>query len=200
LRGQVDLLPASRVFLRNFRRQAPGSWARRWLGRVAAQARDVWGWMQAPLGEGCVLIYNQDLSQLVDIVADSLDAVVAVSALEHNTPEGLSAVVRELMRVLKPGGVLLATLTATRDQDWWHEASSGWCYSEGTLRRLFDLLPDAPSNYDRYDELFEALKNCAELRDNLARFYFLSEDKGMPGGVWNPQYQPVGVCKVKPVG
>jgi SAM-dependent methyltransferase len=200
LRGQVDLLPASRVFLRNFRRQAPGSWARRWLGRVAAQARDVWGWMQAPLGEGCVLIYNQDLSQLVDIAADSLDAVVAVSALEHNTPEGLSAVVRELMRVLKPGGVLLATLTAARDQDWWHEASSGWCYSEGTLRRLFDLPPDAPSNYDRYDELFEALKNCAELRDNLARFYFLSEDKGMPGGVWNPQYQPVGVCKVKPVG
>jgi SAM-dependent methyltransferase len=73
-----------------------------------------------------VLVYNQDLLNLVDIADNSLDAVVSVSALEHNTPEGLKAVVQELMRVLKPGGVLLATLTAGKDQDWWHEASSGW--------------------------------------------------------------------------
>jgi ubiquinone/menaquinone biosynthesis C-methylase UbiE len=109
-------------------------------------------------------------------------------------------VVQELMRVLKPGGVLLATLTAGKDQDWWHEASSGWCYTDHTLRQLFDLPLDAPSNYGRYDELFAALKDCAELRDNLASFYFRSEDKGMPGGVWDPQYQPVGVCKVKTAG
>jgi len=125
--------------------------------------------------------------------------VVSVSALEHNTPQGLGVVVKELMRVLKPGGVLLATLTAGRDQDWWHEASSGWCYTDNTLRQIFDLPASVSSNYDRYDELFEKLRNCAELRDNLASFYFHDDRKGMPGGVWNPQYQPVGVCKIKSV-
>jgi SAM-dependent methyltransferase len=197
LRGEIDLLSSGRSFVRNFGRPVSGSYARRWAGRFAAQARDVWGWLQPPLGGGSVLVYNQDLSSLVDIADDSLDAVVSVSALEHNTLEGLKAVVQELMRVLKPGGVLLATLTAGKDQDWWHEASSGWCYTDHTLRQLFDLSPDTPSNYERYDELFAALKNCAELRDNLASFYFRSGDKGMPGGVWDPQYQPVGVCKIK---
>ena len=200
LRGETDLLPASRAFRINFRRQVSGSWARKWAVRVAAQFKDVWSWLQPPLGKGSVLIYNQDLVNLVDIADNSLDAVVAVSALEHNTPQGLKAVVQELMRVLKPGGVLLATLTAGKDQDWWHEASSGWCYTDDTLRQLFDLPPDTPSNYALYDELFAALKNCAELRDNLASFYFHSDDKGMPGGVWDPQYQPVGVCKVKAAG
>jgi SAM-dependent methyltransferase len=198
LRAGADLLPAGRAFVRNFHRPVHGSWVRKWAVRLAAQAKDLFGWLASPSGKGEVLIYNQDLSHLADIADGSLDAVVSVSALEHNTPEGLQVVVQELMRVLKPGGILLATLTAGKDQDWWHEASSGWCYTDHTLRRLFDLSPDAPSNYDRYGELFAALKNCAELRDNLASFYFSSTDKGLPGGVWDPQYQPVGVCKIKP--
>lgn len=199
-RGEVDLLPAGRAFLSNFRPPSRGSWALRWAARLAAQAKDLWGWLQPPAGKGRVLIYNQDLAHLVDIPDDSLDAVVSVSALEHNTPEGLKVVVQELMRVLKPGGVLLATLTAGKDRDWWHEASSGWCYTDHSLRQLFDLPPDTPSNYALYDDLFASLKHCAELRDNLASFYFHSDDKGMPGGVWDPQYQPVGVCKVKVSG
>jgi SAM-dependent methyltransferase len=198
LRGEADLLPAGSVFWRNFNRPVPGSWLRKWAVRLVAQAKDLVGWLQGPAGGGSVLIYNQDLQNLADIPDNSLDAVVSVSALEHNTPEGLQAVVQELMRVIKPGGVLLATLTAGKDQDWWHEASSGWCYTDVTLRQLFDLPVCTASNYARYDELFAALKGCAELRENLASFYFRSEEKGMPGGVWNPQYQPVGVCKIKP--
>ncbi len=150
-----------------------------------------------PTGEGRVLIYNQDLKELTDLANDSLDAVVAVSSLEHNTPEGLREVVVELMRVLKPGGVLLATLGAARDQDWFHEPSKGWNYTEAALRRIFDLAPEAPANYDRHDELLADLQDCAELGDNLASFYARSGDNGMPWGKWDPQYQPVGVCKVK---
>ena len=87
--------------------------------------------------QGWVTIYNQDLKELVDVQDDTLDAVVAVSALEHTSPNDLSKVVAELMRVLKPGGLLLATLGAAKDQDWFHEPSRGWCYSEGSLRRAF---------------------------------------------------------------
>ncbi len=48
---------------------------------------------------------------------NSIDAIVSISALEHNPPEELPAVVKELMRVLKPGSPLVATLTASADQD-----------------------------------------------------------------------------------
>jgi SAM-dependent methyltransferase len=147
---------------------------------------------------GRVLIYNEDLTCMPDIPDNSLDAVVAVSALEHNSPEGLQKVVAEIMRKLKPGGKLLATLCAGKDKDWFHEPSHGWCYTDATLRRLFDLPDDTPSNYARYDELFNSLKNNTELRKKLAKIYFQSGDNGMPWGRWEPQYQPVGVCKVKP--
>ena len=49
----------------------------------------------------------------------------------------------------------------------------------------------------RHDELLAALRGCAELRDNLAGFYKQSDQNGMPWGIWDPQYQPVGVCKIK---
>lgn len=150
-----------------------------------------------PAGEGRVTIYNQDLRTLVDLADDSVDALVAVSALEHNTPEDLNAVVAELMRVLKPGGRLLATLGAAREDDWFHEPSKGWNYSEASLRRIFDLPDEAPSNYYQHDRLFAGLKNNAELRDNLAGYYRQAGNRGMPWGVWNPEYIPVGVCKIK---
>ena len=152
---------------------------------------------EPPSDRGTITIYNQDLASLPDIPDASLDAVVSISALEHNEPDSLHQIVGELMRVIKPGGRLVATLAAAKDGDWFHHPSKGWCYTETSLRKLFDLPDDCPSNYDRHDELFEALRNCAELRDNLAGFYYRSGDNGMPWGVWDPKYQPVGVVKVK---
>lgn len=146
---------------------------------------------------GTVTIYNQDLANMSDIPDASMDAVVSISALEHNEPENLRLVVTELMRVLKPGGKLVATLAAAKKQDWFHEPSKGWCYTEATLHDIFELSADCPSNYECYDELFEALRDCTELRNDLADFYFKSGNNGMPWGVWDPRYQPVGVVKVK---
>jgi ubiquinone/menaquinone biosynthesis C-methylase UbiE len=190
LRAQ-DLLPASQAF----KKKMLGSDKLR--AKIASQARDLADLTQASRTAGKVTIYNQDLKSLTDIPDDSLEAVVAVSALEHNTPQDLELVVEELLRVLKPGGVLLATLGAAQSQDWFHEPSQGWCYSEASLRRCFKLPAGTPSNYDQYTELFAALVGCAELRDDLASFYYRSGDNGMPWGIWDPQYQPVGVLKVK---
>jgi SAM-dependent methyltransferase len=193
LRSQ-DLEPAGRAWLGSLA-QANGLSAK--LRTLARGALDGGRLLLPVQSSGQVLIYNQDLSALVDISDNTLDAVVAVSALEHNPPESLGKVVAELMRVLKPGGVLLATLGAGRDQDWFHQSSQGWCYTAASLRRLFDLREDVPTNYDQYDRLFEELIHCNELRDHLAAFYFRSGDNGMPWGKWDPQYPPVGVCKVK---
>ena len=146
---------------------------------------------------GKILIYNQDLTKLLDIDGESIDTVVAVSSLEHNSPEGLEHVVAELMRVLKPGGELIATLGASRDEDWFHEPSQGWCYSEDTLRRIFQISSDTQSNFAEYDSLMGKLITNKELKDNLASFYFKSGDNGMPWGEWKPEYQTVGVCRVK---
>ncbi len=189
-----DLSSAAVVYRKNIR-QAGGM-----KGKSLAVLRGAGGLLKIALPKaepGTVTVYNQDLQSMPLIPDNSMDSVVAVSALEHNSPDGLSLVVDELMRVLKPGGLLLATLGAAKSQDWFHEPSKGWCYTETSLRRMFHLADDTPSNYAEYDHLLANLRGCVELRDSLASFYYHSGENGMPWGKWDPQYQPVGVRKEK---
>ena len=149
-------------------------------------------------GSGTVTFYHQDLKTLEDVPDNTFDAIVAVSSLEHNPPQDLPVVVNELLRVLKPGGKLVASLSTVGAEDGYHAPSSGWMYSETSMKKCFDLAEDTTTNFADYPHLLEQLRNSSELREGLARFYFKSEKGGMPWGVWDPQYVPVGVCKVKP--
>ena len=193
-----DLQPLPRQGLREFLPpRRPWQW-HRWPGNLyhalaIAMAKEP----RPPHHRGTVTICNQDMANMSDIPDASVDAVVSISALEHNEPDALRGVVGELMRVIKPGGKLVATLGAAKEKDWFHEPSKGWCYTEATLRDIFDLPADCPSNYDRYDELFEMLLDCSELRDGLPSHYYSSGNNGMPWGIWDPKYQPVGVVKQK---
>lgn len=186
-----DLAPTRQVFQNNWKG------AGKLQVKLVNQLKELSSLANLHRSAGKVFIYNQDLRNLADIPDNSIDVVVSVSALEHNPPEDLPLVRAELLRVLRPGGALLATLCAAEQQDWFHQPSQGWCYTDASLRRLFALAEDVPSNYDRYAELFQALRGCEELRKNLARFYYRSGEGGMPWGVWDPKYQPVGVCKTK---
>jgi 2-polyprenyl-3-methyl-5-hydroxy-6-metoxy-1,4-benzoquinol methylase len=186
-----DLTPAWQVFKDNLKAHS------NLKIKLTSQTRELLDMADRQHAKGDVMVYNQDLKHMPEIEDDSIDVIVSVSSLEHNPPEELGSVVAELVRVLKPGSTFLATLGAARDQDWFHEPSQGWSYTDLSLRRYFDLPGEVPSNYAQYDELFDALRDCAELRDNLAKFYFKSGDNGMPWGVWDPQYQSVGVCKIK---
>jgi ubiquinone/menaquinone biosynthesis C-methylase UbiE len=148
---------------------------------------------------GTVTYYRADMSRMDEIEDSTVDAVVSVSAIEHMEKEKIAMAVKEFERILKPGGIMAVTTSAARDEDWFHEPSKGWCFTEKTLRENFDLNSNLPSNYERYDELFEKLRNCDRLRENLSDFYFESGNNGMPWGVWDPKYQPAGVVKVKSI-
>jgi ubiquinone/menaquinone biosynthesis C-methylase UbiE len=199
-RREQDLTPSWQVIRENLKggnKLPPARLSKRIFAQGKEISTAVWSTLTVKPASGKVILYNQGLKCLPEVADGSVDAVVAVSSLEHNQPEDLETVIAELMRTLKPGGLLLATLCATGGEDWFHKPSAGWCYNEASLRRIFGLAGDTPSNYTRYSELLATLVNCSELRDNLASFYFKSGDNGMPWGKWEPQYLPVGVCKIK---
>ena len=149
-----------------------------------------------PRYQGSVVYWDHDLSNLAEIESDSMDAIVSISALEHNDLENLRVVISEIERVLKPGGRMAITVGGARDEDWFHEPSSGWCFTEKTLAEYFGL--DAyQTNFERYDEILEELIGCDFLKDDLPDFYFAGEDNGMPWGRWDPTYQSVGILKTK---
>jgi SAM-dependent methyltransferase len=175
-------------------------------GRVPQVARAKW-FVKSFLGtarsatraeaEGSVRLFTADLGRLSMFEDGSFDAIYSVSALEHNPAAELAQIVGELIRLLKPHGVLVATLAAARDHDWCHTPSTTWCYSERTLREAFDLGPSCPSNFDEFDTLLDSLRECDQLRQSLPFYYYRSGRNGMPWGRWDPRYQPVGVIKVK---
>jgi SAM-dependent methyltransferase len=184
----------SRVTPQDFRpSRNPREWYRWPVDVAAALKRAVAPGSSDYKGE--VVIYDQNLNDLQDISDDSVDAVVSISALEHNTHDNLRDVVAELTRVVKPGGIISATLGAAKEEDWLHEPSHGWCYTDESLRELFNLSKDFSSNFDRFDEFFQSLKNSTELKEKLGSYYRRPGNHGMPSGRWDPEYQVVGVVK-----
>ena len=82
-----DLIPYGQVLRSNL----AGSTAP--AAKAKSQAHELASLAELRRSPGRVVIYNQDLKNLEDIPNESLDAVVAVSALEHNSPEGLRQLV-----------------------------------------------------------------------------------------------------------
>ncbi|MRR53109.1 MAG: glycosyltransferase [Deltaproteobacteria bacterium] len=148
--------------------------------------------------EGTIIYYRTDLCSMAELEDASIDCIVSVSALEHNSPENLTIAVHELERVLKPGRSMLITLSAADNQDWFHEQSKGWCFTEITLARLFSLQRPR-SNFNRYDQHFQELQTSNYLQQHLDPCYYRSGNNGMPWGKWDPEYQPVGIRKLRRV-
>lgn len=156
---------------------------------------DAWALVQAKRRSappfGTVHISQQDPAALRYVDDESMDAVVSISALEHNSLENLPSCVSELVRVLRPGGTLVATVGAAKERDWFHEPSKGWCLTEGTLRRVFGLPDDCPTNFAEYDAIFDAVRACDALKDHLAKWHFRFGEKWNSLDHLGPQV-PVG--------
>jgi SAM-dependent methyltransferase len=153
---------------------------------------------KTPHRRGRIIQYRSDIMNMQMLPDGFVDATISISALEHNDDEGVENCVKEMLRVTRPGGILAVTVSASVAEDWFHEPSKGWCYSEGTLKKLFGLPASASSNFSHREALLAAFrKEDNELHRRLASFYYQSGDNGMPWGKWDPQYLPVGVVREK---
>lgn len=134
-----------------------------------------------------------NLCDLSEIPAGSFDAVVSLSALEHIPIEHLGAAMSEISRVLTSNASWAITTSGT-DQatSWLHEPSQGWCYSEADLESRFGAVSARAQNPAQVLERYRA---CVYLKDHLAGFYRRGANNGMPLGVWDPKYIPVGLSR-----
>ena len=68
-----------------------------------------------------------------------VDALVSVSAIEHADPKLMNENINEMKRVVKRGNPLLITTSGTAEnEDWFHEKTKGWCFSQKTLSKMID--------------------------------------------------------------
>lgn len=64
-------------------------------------------------------------------------ALVSVSALEHADLELIDQNINEMKRVVKKGCPLLITTSTTdKKEDWFHEKTQGWCFSEESMKKM----------------------------------------------------------------
>jgi ubiquinone/menaquinone biosynthesis C-methylase UbiE len=172
--------------------------------RIKSLARGVAGYIagtnRSHLKNGTVSFLNCDLRNLAEIKDNSVDIVVSVSSLEHNEHiSTVKAIVQELERILMPGGRMLITLPAAHKQDWFFVPAYSWCFTDNTIRDIFNFSRDVSSNYSHYEHHFDNIKRSKDLKKNLSWRYFFTRKSGMPLGKWEPKYIPVGIIKIKQV-
>lgn len=162
------------------------------LSLLAMSASRLFGWRKP----GRIQFYHTDMKCLDQVKANSIDAVVSLSAMEHMGMDDIPDAVKEFERILKPGAPMIITTSASRDKDWFHQPSKGWCFSELTLKKMFGIFSErAFYDVSEYDKLMEQFRSSQELKRRLSSLYFVSGDNGMPWGRWNPEYLPVGILK-----
>lgn len=121
---------------------------------------------------------------------NSVDAIVSVSAIEHNDYECNKKAVSEFKRVLKKDGVLALTTNCTnQEKSWFHEESLGWCFSKSDFKTIFETNLDGD-----YDKVESEYKSNDLLLKRIPWAYYVSSRSGLPfGNLNNLKYLPVGV-------
>jgi len=160
------------------------------LGRMRAHLRAA---CQRELSPGTIEWVTGNLCDLREIASGTFDGVVSLSSLEHIPIDELGAALGELKRVAKPDAPWAVTTSGTeRAVTWLHEPSQGWCFSVIDLNGRFGAVGGRVQDPV---EVLARYRNCAYLRDHLAGFYGRTGQSGMPWGVWEPKYIPVGLAR-----
>jgi ubiquinone/menaquinone biosynthesis C-methylase UbiE len=126
---------------------------------------------------------------------NTADALISISAFEHNTFEDMPDSIREFKRVIKPGTYMMVTTSAVKDKDWYHEPSKGWNLTQQTLSKWFGITDNISYNYDF---VARNIKNCKKLKDRISAYYKYAPESGLPyGDLKKAKYIPVGIVKQK---
>lgn len=124
----------------------------------------------------------------------SVDAIVSISAFEHNAYDDMPSSVQEFSRVLKDGSSMLITTSASEKEDWFHKPSLGWCFSSQTLAKWFDI---KKINFD-YSTCYKNIINSNKLKNRISEYYKLHGDSGLPyANLMNAKYIPLGIVRQK---
>jgi SAM-dependent methyltransferase len=141
---------------------------------------------------GKIQWYIGNLCAIPEISDQTFDAVISLSAWEHIPIDVLPSALKEIRRVLKPNAGWAVTIAGTdQPSTWWHDASQCHCYSESDLQNLYGAVAKCtvpPSS------ILEKYRRSEYLQKNLDDFYRRSGNNGMPWGVWDPKYIPVGLA------
>lgn len=139
-----------------------------------------------------ISLYRCDATSMKELADHSVDVVISVSALEHNEPAQIRRIAREAERIVRPGGLLLHTMSACREGQQFHEPSHSHLLDATHLADIFSLSnPD--SNFAQFAVFETRLRQATHLPRWLAHSYYEGGNNGMPWGIWNPAYVPVGV-------
>lgn len=149
--------------------------------------------LQGPGNKPQIVYYYTTLNSMDRIPDESVDAVVSVSALEHNLPREVAGCLDEFRRVLKPGAWTHITVSATYPHSAFHEPSHSWLLNEEDAQRTYLLRPGYHTNFSEFPAILAALKKPKYLEKWLSLQYFRSGTNGMPWGRWDPQYVPMGI-------
>lgn len=137
--------------------------------------------------------YQADIRDMPALKDGSIDAVVSVSVIEHLDIESLPQAIAEFNRVLKPGAPMLITTSASKDDDWFHEASLGWCFSRSRLNGLFASPAGSPETFTGYQDTLAGYRENKTIREHLAGIYQSADRNAGSAGAWMPEYVPVGI-------
>ncbi len=150
-------------------------------------------WHQDRYPVGRIEWITGNLCHLPEIPKGNFDAVISLSSLEHIPIETLEQGLKEICRVLKDNAHWAVTTSGTeKSETWFHEPSKGLCFSASDLNKYFNAIEMRATEPEL---ILEKYRHSEYLEKNIAESYKKSGNNGMPWGVWNPQYFPVGICQ-----
>lgn len=146
---------------------------------------------------GHIKYIQADFSDLSFIPTSSIDAIVSTSAIEHNpNHKSLKKGIIEFNRVLKSNSAMFITTSFTNKECVFDEPSKGYFYNEKTLKDLFQM-DYYDSNLSSFSGIFKNIYTCDFLKNNMPYSYKNNPNCGLPYGIWDPKYLPVGIIKWK---
>ncbi len=147
---------------------------------------------RAAIEPGEVEFHCCDLEHLEHVSDNEFDAVVSISALEHNPPDKVKAIMGELRRVAKNGAPMLITISMA-EQPRLDEPSLSWLLDEAGVVEAYGLAPGYQTNCEQLPAWLEKIQESPRLARWLGAFHFHSGKNGMPWGVWKPTYLPAAM-------